>query len=245
MLANLPPSSRDAVARALIEHIIPTLAAAIEDSADDLAVETYTASATVFDVERCANDLLHALADLLALAPAPMRGTRDLLRFHQLQHAEYSAAYFRVKLPNATPPPARTAGAGVAPAPRPLAEIKRGCDETRQRTRAGLQFVPVLPNADQQRIASERAQLARQREEDLKLDDQQREESRQDAKDERDLKPGKRGIAGEQLCARPGCKNWFAPRRKGQKFCSPKCRHTTHSLDTRRRKQALRQAAQS
>ena len=80
---NFPAAPRAIIAPAVVECIVPALADLIFETADALAEQECGESTTVFDVERMAGDLLHALADLLTLSPVPLRGVRDLLRFHQ------------------------------------------------------------------------------------------------------------------------------------------------------------------
>lgn len=92
---NFPSMTRDAIAPAVVEEIVPALADAIHEAAAGIAQRDCGDSATIFDVERIAGDLLYALADLLLLSPVPLRGVRDLLRFHQLDEV-HAAAYFGI-----------------------------------------------------------------------------------------------------------------------------------------------------
>jgi hypothetical protein len=90
---NFPSTQRADVAPALVSDIVPTLADAIHEAATGIAERECGERTSIFDVERVASDLLYALADLLTLAPVPLRGVRDLLRWHQLD-AAHAAAYF-------------------------------------------------------------------------------------------------------------------------------------------------------
>lgn len=92
---NFPAAPRAIIAPAVVECIVPALADLIFETADALAEQECGESTTVFDVERMAGDLLHSLADLLTLSPVPLRGVRDLLRFHQLDEV-HAAAYFGI-----------------------------------------------------------------------------------------------------------------------------------------------------
>lgn len=92
---NFPSLARNAIAPAVTESIVPALADIIHETAVEIAQQECGDSASIFDVERIAGDLLYALADLLLLSPVPLRGVRDLLRFHQLDEV-HAAAYFGI-----------------------------------------------------------------------------------------------------------------------------------------------------
>lgn len=92
---NFPSMARSSVAPAVTESIVPALADIIHETAVEIADAECGENASIFDVERIAGDLLYALADLLLLSPVPLRGVRDLLRFHQLDEV-HAAAYFGI-----------------------------------------------------------------------------------------------------------------------------------------------------
>lgn len=103
VLSNYPALKRDEVALAVIETVIPALAVAIDEAAQDVAANLFGDEATTFDIERIANDVLFALGDYLDLSPVPRRGVTDLLRVHQLQNTAYAEDYFGVKADEETP----------------------------------------------------------------------------------------------------------------------------------------------
>lgn len=103
VLSNYPALKRDEVALAVIETVIPALAVAIDEAAQDVAANLFGDEATTFDIERIANDVLFALGDYLDLSPVPRRGVHDLLRVHQLNNVAYAEDYFHVKADEETP----------------------------------------------------------------------------------------------------------------------------------------------
>lgn len=213
---NFPSTQRADVAPALVSDIVPVLADAIHEAATVIAERECGERTSIFDVERIAGDLLYALADLLTLSPIPMRGVRDLLRWHQLDEA-HAAAYFECDY---TPALAVVNGGerdhdhraeGEADEYETEEAVKPTTGATVARSggrdRGVVQFADVTAAA--RTLGVDVAQL---------------------------------GGAGErQKCGDPDCKKTFIPNRANQKFHSEDCRK--HYWNTHRRPGELKARA--
>lgn len=251
MLGNYPAMKREDVALAVIETVIPALAVAIDEAAQDVAANLFGDEATTFDIERIANDVLFALGDFLSLAPIPRRGVTDLLRVHQLQNTAYAEDYFGVRADEETPceftlteteralvespvlqnfaereeptyVPA-IVSAPTEPAPRVVVDNRptRTLDDIKREV-SGITRRPVTPiHYLQVDQRDEETRVERQR---AQLEQKKRIE--QNVSDYISILDKRKDakLDGMDVCDYVNCQGLFKPSNPRQKYCSDQCR---------------------
>lgn len=96
MIGNFPHFTRDQVAPALFDNVLPRLAEMMHETAVMLATDECGGEPDAFTVERMGAALLYALTDFCSLSAVPGHTVHDVLRWHQLHDPAYAAAYFKL-----------------------------------------------------------------------------------------------------------------------------------------------------